>query len=313
MKLLIFIPAFNEEKTIREVINSLPKVDGFDEQTVLVVDDGSSDRTLEEIAKTSAIVVSHKLNRGVGGAFQTGIAKGIELKADVLVNIDADGQFETQDILKLIKPIIDKKADFVTGNRFTKGRPENMSPMKYAGNWLVTSIINYLIKQKFTDVSCGFRAYSKEALLNLNILGQFTYTQEAFIDLSMKGLSIEEVPIEVKYFKGRKSRVFKGVLNYAMNSLLIIFKTIRDYKPLKFFGYTGLLLFLVGVVLETVLLIRYFIISSFSPYIFVGFIGGFLNIFGLVIIVIGIVADMMDRVRMTQEKILYLEKKKSYE
>jgi len=137
-----------------------------------------------------------------------------------MVTVDGDGQFPTSEIPKLIEPILNKEADFVTASRFLREEdyPENISMTRLWGNKQVARIISLLVGRKFYDVSCGFRAYSKEALLNLNLFGQFTYTQEVFIDLAMKGLVIKEVPIQgIRYFKGRtkRSRVFKGAFNYC--------------------------------------------------------------------------------------------------
>ncbi|MBN2016441.1 glycosyltransferase family 2 protein [Candidatus Dojkabacteria bacterium] len=317
MKLVIFMPAYNEEESIGQVLSSIPKVKGFSEQEILVVDDGSKDRTAEIAKKKGAVVVKHVQNRGVGGAFQTGVLKALELGGDIMVTIDADGQFPSEKIPQLIKPIMDKEADFVTASRFSRevDMPKNISSVRLWGNRQVAKIISFLLGRKFSDVACGFRAYSKEALLNLNVFGQFTYTQEVFIDLSMKNVAIKEVPITgVKYFEGRnkKSRVFKGALDYARKALAIILRTIRDYQPLKFFGLLGLGLFCLGLLLDGFLFIHYVRTGSFSPYISVGFIGGFLNILGIILFIVGLLADMIGSVRGNQERILYYLKSLRY-
>jgi len=314
MKLIILIPARNEEKTIGQVIRSIPRVKEFKDQQVLVVNDGSVDKTAEVAEKEGAIVVHHNENKGLGAGFQTLIAKALELGADMAVMIDADGQFPAKEIPKLIKPILEGRADMVTACRFMRKSdiPKNISPIKLWGNRQVARILSLLLGKKYKDVACGFRAYSKEALLNLNIFGRFTYTQEVFIDLSMKGLSILEIPIKVKYFKSRKSRVFKGAFDYATKSLLIIMRTVRDYKPLKFFGAIGVVLFLFGLIADIFLLIHYINNKQFTPYISVGFLGAFLNILGLIFFIVGFVADMLGKIRANQEKLLYFEKKKLY-
>ncbi|MBU1177535.1 glycosyltransferase family 2 protein, partial [Patescibacteria group bacterium] len=225
MKLFIIIPAYNEENSIVEVIEKIPKnIEGVDEIKILVINDGSTDDTIKKVKlETNASIISHCQNKGVGAAFHSGIDYALEEKANIVVNIDADGQFDPSDISKLINPILKNQADFVTASRFIDNNfIPKMSKTKFWGNKKVACLISWLVKKKFYDVSCGFRAYNKEALLNLNLFGQFTYVQEVFLDLSFKGLRIKEIPIKVKYFSGRKSRIFKGVFHYAFNTLKII-------------------------------------------------------------------------------------------
>lgn len=313
MKLAIFIPALNEEEKIAQTIKSLPqKINGIEKIIKLVVDDGSTDNTSEKAKKAGAEVISHNGNKGVGSAFHTGLNWALEQKADILVNIDADGQFNPDDIEKLITPILGGKADMVASNRFAGGKPANMSKIKYWGNKQMNRLVSSLAGQKFEDVSSGFRAYNREAMLNLNLLGKFTYTQEVFLDLSTKGLAIVQIPTEVKYFKERKSRVAGNILRYATRTAWIIFRTIRDYKPLKFFGTLGFIIFMVGLVFDSFLLGHYLTAGKFTPYISVGFVGAYLNTLGLAVMFTGLIADMFDRVRQNQEKILYFQKKQTY-
>ena len=316
MKLAILIPALNEEKTIGQVIESIPKhLDGISETKVIVVDDGSKDRTSEIAKSKGAIVVKHKKNKGLGIAFQSGLSKALELKAEILVTIDADGQFKTAEISKLIKPIIKKEAHLVTGSRFIdkSQTPKNMPWIKKWGNKRVANIISWATGQKFHDVSCGFRAYGKEAMLRLNLFGKFTYTQETLLDLAYKGLHITEVPVTVQYFDERKSRVAHNVMGYAAKSGKIMLRTIKDYRPLKFFGWSGIIIFLFGLGLDIFVLQHFFETGSFTPYKIFGFMGAFLNAVGIMIVFIGMLADLIDKVRLTQEKILYHEKKRLYD
>ncbi len=316
MKLAVLIPALNEEKTIGKVIKSVPKnLKGIKETIVIVVNDGSTDDT-EKIAKEcGAIVVRHSKNKGVGKSFQDGLEKAISLKCDILVNIDADGQFDTKEIPKLIKPLIEGKADLVSGSRFVNPSfiPKNMPKMKIWGNRRVAQLVTWATGKKFYDVSCGFRAYGKEAMLWMNLFGKFTYTQESFLDLTYKGLHIIEVPVTVQYFDGRKSRVAHSLTGYAFKAFNIIGRTVKDYHPLKFFGITGLIVFLIGLGLDIWVFIHFLQTGSFSPYKMFGFMGAFLNSTGIMIIFIGILADLIDRVRITEEKILYYQKKRSYD
>lgn len=313
MNLTVLIPALNEEKSIANTIKKIPsKFTGINKIQVLVIDDGSSDQTAVTAKRNGAAVVSHQTNRGVGKAFQTGLEWALGHNTDILVNIDADGQFNPQDIQKLITPILGNKADMVVANRFSKGRPSNMSRVKYWGNKQMNKLVNFLAGTEFEDVSSGFRAYNREAMLHMNLLGKFTYTQEVFLDLSMKGLRIVQIPVKVKYFADRKSRVAGNIFKYASKTSWIIFRTIRDYKPLQFFGTLGLTIFFIGLLFDIFLLIYYIVNAKFSPYISVGMMGAYLNTMGLGIIFLGLIADMFDRVRLNQEKLLYYAKKQVY-
>ena len=308
------MPALNEQEGIARVIKDLPKeISGVDEIKILVVDDGSTDDTAKIAKSTGADVVSHDVNKGVGSAFQSALLYTLENKGDILVSIDADRQFNSDQIPQIIKPILEGSADMVTGNRFSKGMPKNMPKSKYWGNQQMSKLISAISKQKFRDVSCGFRAYSREALLRLNLFGAFTYTQETILDMVYKGLRVVEYPVDVIYFKGRKSRVAGSIVKYALKTSEIILKTLRDYKPMLFFGWMGGVCIGVGIILELALGIYFLVEGNFTPYKFVGFTGfGFL-VFGLLLLIVGLVADMLNRIRMNQEKIIYELKKERYD
>lgn len=317
-KLVVMVPAFNEEKRIGEVIKKIPKNIGQIMVIVLVVNDGSKDETRRVAEKLGAIVISHPTNYGVGKAFQTGLQKALELGADYMVNIDADGQFSPSEIKKLIEPIINGEAEYVVSDRFLdeNGRirmPKNMPKDKYYGNLLMARLISFLAGQKFNDVSCGFRAYSKKAMLMLDLMGKFTYTQESFIDLAEKGLRIKSIPVSVKYFSERKSRVASNVFVYALRTLKIIVRTFRDYRPLLFFFYLSLVPAFVSLVSGMFLLIYFLNTGTFTPYKIVGFIFIYFSAFTFGLWFLGFLADMFTRIRLYQEKILLYEKMRLYD
>jgi glycosyltransferase involved in cell wall biosynthesis len=316
MHLVVVLPAFNESATIGSVISSIPKMcSGIDMVSILVVDDGSTDNTKELAEQAGGIVVSHKRNLGVGAAFKTGVNKALELKADIMVNIDADGQFKTNDILDLITPIINGDADFVTASRFIdkKLKPE-MPWIKYQGNKIMSLLISWLTKNKFFDVSCGFRAYSKMALLKLNLFGKFTYTQETFIDLVFKEMRIKELPVEVKGVREfGKSRVASNLFKYGLNSLRIILHSFIDYRPLSVFGALASVLFIVGAAFGTFFIVHYLYTGRFSPHIWAGFTSGFFVVMSFVVSVFSLLGDMLSRIRLNQEDMMYRLKKKEYE
>jgi len=309
------MPALDEEESVAQVLGSLPtRLDGVSSIDLLVVDDGSTDRTAEVAEEAGALVVRHPVNRGVGKAFHTAVNQALHLGIDVMVTIDADGQFDAAQIPDLIRPIVEGKADLVTGCRFIcQKRPENMPLLKYWGNLVVARMLRFVAGVDLADVSCGFRAYGREALLNLNLFGKFTYTQETILDLSFKELRIAEVPVNVTYFPGRKSRVAGSIFRYALNSGKIITRTVRDFRPLRFFGGIGLAVFALGCILDGWLLWHYLETGGFSPYKVVGFTGAALNIVGILLAGLGLLADMLDRIRRNQERILYFHKKSTYD
>jgi glycosyltransferase involved in cell wall biosynthesis len=319
MKLAVLIPAFNEEDSLASVIRAIPQaISGISSIDVVVIDDGSTDGTAAVARQAGAQVVAHAQNQGVGAAFQSGLRKALELGADLTVNIDADGQFSPLEIPKLIQPILRDEADFVTADRFITDsgqmrKPENMPVIKYWGNKRVSRLISLIAKENFSDVSCGFRAYSRTALLQLNLIGRFTYTQESFLDLATKGLRIASVPVDVKYFPGRKSRVAGNLLLYGWRISGTIFRTFRDHQPIRFFGMLGAVFFVLGMLLNAFVMWHFFSVGSFTPYKSVALGGIYLNSLGIIIWIVGLVADMLDRIRSNQEKILYMLKRQNYD
>jgi glycosyltransferase involved in cell wall biosynthesis len=307
------MPALNEAATIQDVIGRIPRtIEGIGEIRVVVVDDGSTDATVALAREAGAEVVRHGRNRGVGAAFQTGVEAALELGADIMVNMDADGQFDPQDIVKLVTPIVADRADFVTASRFVDEALHPVMPRsKFLGNQGMSLLISVLSGRKFYDVSCGFRAYSRETLLRLNLHGQFTYTQESFLDLTFKGLSILEVPIQVRGTREHgESRIASNLLRYAVATSKIIFRSFCDYRPILVFGSIALVLWGVATVLGLFLMVHWLQTGTFTPHKWAGFTAGYLGAMGFLVAVSGLVADMLGRMRMNQERILYQMRKR---
>ena len=309
MKLIIIIPALNEATTIGKVIDDIPKkIQGISEILPLVIDDGSSDGTAKIAADHGALVISHTKNMGLGIAFKSGVTYAINHSVDIMVNIDADGQFYPQDIPALIAPIIKGEAECTTASRFIN--PElypDMSIVKFYGNKAMSLLISFLTGQKFYDVSCGMRAYNRHALLNFNLTGNFTYTQEAILNLAYKGIIIKEVPIKVigKRQNG-DSKIASNLFRYAIRTSIIIFRAFRDYKPLYFFGIIAILFLLLSFSLGLFLLIHFLQVGTIFPHKWAGATAIITGIISFACLMIGLLADMLDRIRMNQEKILYL-------
>jgi len=260
MKLIVLIPAYNEESSIEKTILSIPrKIRGIDNIDILVVNDGSADKTADLALNAGANkIVSHKRNRGVGAAFMTGIRNAISMNADIVVTIDADSQFDPNQIPELILPILNKQLDIVIGSRFLGNTPKNIPRIKMFGNKIFSKVVSWLVGQKFTDTQTGFRAYSKEALLNVSIINEFTYTQEVLIDLKFKDLQIGEIPVTVYYDDKRKSRVVKNIFNYSARALSIIIRTLVYHRPLFAFGLLGAILCGGGIIAKAITITKIF-------------------------------------------------------
>jgi len=209
-RLLVVLPALNEAATIQGVIARIPRtIPGVDRVEVLVVDDGSTDDTAALSRAAGASVISHGRNRGVGAAMQTGLDEAVRRQVSFAVNIDSDGQFAPEDIPTLLRPLIEGKTDFATASRFKDPKLVPVMPrVKRIGNWGMARMVSSIVGQHFDDVSCGFRAYTREALLQLVLSGAFTYTQEMLLVLGQKGLRMLEVPMVVRGVREHgKSRV----------------------------------------------------------------------------------------------------------
>lgn len=303
----VVIPAFNEELLIGKVLQAIPSfVD-----SVIVINDGSTDRTAEIAKSHNAIVISHGSNRGVGMSLQSGINGVLEIGSDIMVNIDADNQFDTADIEKIVMPIVEDKADFVTASRFMdKQMYPVMSKVKFWGNKLVSFIISTIIGTKFYDVSCGFRAYSKDTLLRLNLHGKFTYTHETILVLNFQNIRLMEIPVKVRGSREiGESRIASNVVKYGFKTLRIILQTYRDYDPFSMFSFIGAF-FLIAALISGIFVSYHFLVTgAFSPYKWVGFLSGgsFLIFVGFVLM--GFMIESLSVIRKNQEKILYHLKK----
>ena len=287
MKLIVLIPAYNEESNIEKAILNIPrKIMGIEEVKVLVVNDGSTDKTIDFAMNGGANkIVSHKRNCGVGAAFMTGIRNAISMNADIVVTVDADSQFDSKQIPDLIVPILNHQADVVIGSRFENIKPKNIPKIKFVGNKIFSKLVSWLLGQKFTDTQSGLRAYSKEALFSISVVNDFTYTQEVLIDLKFKGLQIIEIPVSVIYDDKRKSRVVKNIFSYTTRALSIITRTLFYHKPIFSFGLIGAVLCAGGIISKLLTISNVLVINSSLS---TGFI-----ILGVVSVMMGLFASVV--------------------
>jgi glycosyltransferase involved in cell wall biosynthesis len=307
-RLLVAIPCKDEAEHIGPVIARIPSsIEGVDAIDVLVVDDGSSDRTGALAAAAGATVVRHGANRGAGFAFQTAVDAALTGGYDLLVTMDGDGQFAPEEIPRLCAPVLMGACDASTGSRFLEESSVDGIPrVKRIGNRMMSGLVNRLAKSDFRDVSCGFRCFGVEALLRMNLHGGFTYTQETFLDLAANRLTIQEVPISVRYFADRRSRLAGNLPRYAVRTSAILIRGYRDYFPLRFFWGLSMVPLVLGAAFSAAFFLNFLRTGQFAGYLFAGFTAAFLIAIALLLILIGLVADMLDRSRRNQERVLLL-------
>ena len=310
MKLAVVSICKNEEKTIEELIARIPKhIDGIDSIEVIVMNDGSTDKTAELAKKAGAVVFGGSSSKGLAFRFREVVNIVLKRGVDIMVNIDGDLQFSPEDIPRFVAPIVNDEADFVAADRFTdpesglQRKPANMPVVKYYGNKVGAWVVGKLSDEKFRDVTCGFRAYNQNALYSLNINGTHTYTQESFQMLAARKMRIKALPVGVKYFKDRKSRVVTSIPKYMLLSMVNILRAFRDFAPLRFFVLVGSIPFIIGILCLVFLGIYWLSTASLTPYKFVGFAGLYLVTLGIFFWALGLVADMQVRVLNNQEKI----------
>lgn len=249
MKLIIQIPCYNEEKTLPVTYKEIPEsIGGIDEIEILVIDDGSTDNTVET-AKNLGIkhIVSHSKNLGLARAFDTGLKTSIKLGADIIVNLDADNQYKASDIEKLIQPVLNKEADIVIGARPIE-KIQSFSPLKKLLQKTGSYVMRKISGADVLDAPSGFRAFSKNAAMKINIFDNYTYTMETIIQAQYKGLTIKSVPIGVNE-NLRPSRLVKNNFDYIKRSIFTMLRFIIIYRPFRFFMKISLLLFFFGLLL----------------------------------------------------------------
>ena len=289
MKAVITIPAYNEEKTIGLVIREIKEVMGkasYNYQ-ILVLDDGSRDKTVEVARKNGAVVVSNKRNLGLAETFKNEMKECLKLKADIIVHTDADGQYPCFYIPEMIKKV-EQGYDLVLGSRFGKGSYGNDSFMKKLGNRAFARVFSNLLKTKISDTTTGFRAFTRE-VAQLPLINTFTYTQEQLIRAGKSKMKISEIPIRTN--KTRPSKLFRNPFDYAIKAWINIFRIYRDFEPLKFFGRIGLMFIIAGILIGLFILYRIITVGSAGgiPRVILSML---LILVGIQIAFFGFLADM---------------------
>lgn len=308
MKLLIQIPCFNEEESLPVTLKELPKTfNGIDEVEILVIDDGSTDRTIE-VARENGIqhIVKMTNHKGLASGFAAGIDACLQLGADIIVNTDADNQYYGPDIQKLIDPIIAGEADLVIGDRqvqdiahfsFIKKR------LQALGSW----VVRQLSGTQVPDTTSGFRAYSREAALRMNVLSGFTYTLETIIQAGKLNMAIAHVPIRTND-QLRPSRLFASIPTYVRRSFSTMSMVYTLYEPLKVFFNIGAFVFGAGFIIALRFL-YFYIIGQGGGHIQSLILSAVLMMIGFQTLMIGLVASLIGGNRRLIENTLYRVKK----
>ncbi len=303
MKLIVQIPAFNEEATIAQTLRDLPKkIDGVTTIESLVVDDGSSDKTAEAARKAGAThVVLLKTHRGLSSAFLAGINAALRLGADIIVNTDADNQYAGADIAKLIAPIVHGTADVVIGDREVAKSP-HMSGFKRLLQRLGSRTVGLASGIRVSDVTSGFRAFSRDAAMQINVFNPFTYTLETIIQAGNRNLGVQSVPVRTNP-PARPSRLYRGIGTYLRKSVATIFRIYTIYKPLKTFFTIGVLLLLAGSALGARFLWA-FAHGDRGGHVQSLILASVFLIAGFQTLLIGLVADLISVNRRLSEEVL---------
>ncbi len=308
MKLIIQIPAFNEEATIATALAALPtKIPGITSIETLLIDDGSTDATVERARKAGVRHVVQLLsNRGLSTAFVAGINASLRLGADIIVNTDADNQYAGADIAKVVAPIVEGRAEVVIGDRDVRNSP-HMSPVKKllqrTGSWAVGLAAGMPVP----DVTSGLRAFSRDAAFEINVFNPFTYTLETIIQSGNRNLKVESVVVRTNP-PVRPSRLYRGVGSYIRKSVATIFRIYALYKPLKTFFLIGALFLFAGFLLGARFL-YYFLAEGRAGHVQSLILAAVFLIVGFHTLLIGLVADLISVNRRLSEEVLIRMKK----
>lgn len=304
VKLIIQIPCFNEQDALPATLAAIPRsIAGVDVVEVLVIDDGSEDRT-SSVARSCGAdhVVRHRRNRGLAAAFQTGIDFSLRHGANIIVNTDADNQYNASDISLLVELIVNGRADVVIGDRQVASI-EHFSPYKQFLQKAGSAVVSHLAGVKVADAVSGFRALSREAAMQINIVSQFSYTTEMLILVGKKKLAVMNVPVRTNA-PVRESRLFRSIPQFMVNSTVTILRSYALYNPLRTFLSIGLLACMAGLI-PILRFLWFYFSGDGSGHIQSLVLGGTMVMIGFIALLFGVIADLIGRNRHLMEMTLF--------
>jgi glycosyltransferase involved in cell wall biosynthesis len=303
MKLIIQIPCYNEALTLPETIRHLPKnIDGIDQIEYLVIDDGSQDNTAEVAKEHGANhVIRLKKNQGLAGAFKAGLDACIRLGADIIVNTDADNQYVSADITKLIEPIIKGNAELVIGDRGV-ATEESFTPLKRKLQTFGSYVVSKASGLEIPDATSGFRAMTRETALKTNVLSNYSYTLETLIQAGNRNISVTSVPVRTNPPR-RPSRLMHGIWDYLIKSTITIIRAYAMYRAIRVFFSVGLVLLLAGGVLAVRYLV-FFLQGQGAGHVQSVIVSAVLIIVGFQTMLNGLLADLIASNRKMLEEIM---------
>lgn len=304
MKLIIQIPCLNEAETLEIALNDLPKrIDGIDEIEYLIINDGSKDDTVEVARKWGVHhIVSFPQNKGLARGFMAGLDAALRQGADIIVNTDADNQYCGADIEKLIRPILEGEAEVVIGERPIDAT-EHFSPLKKKLQHLGSFVVRKASKTDIPDAPSGFRAFSREAAMHMNVINEYTYTLETIVQAGRNKMAITSVPVRTNP-ELRSSRLFKSMFAYVKRSMLTILRALMMYKPMLCFTLVGAVPFLIGLGIGVRFLCLYFTIGG-EGHVQSLILACTLMIIGFMTFIIGLQADIIAANRRILEDVQY--------
>jgi glycosyltransferase involved in cell wall biosynthesis len=304
MKLIVQIPCYDEEATLPSTLADLPReIPGIETVEWLVIDDGSTDRTVE-VAREGGVdhIVRLTNNKGLAAAFQAGLDACLKLGADIIVNTDADNQYSGQDIPRLVEPILAGNADMVIGDRKTD-QIEHFSPVKKRLQRWGSAVVRRASGTGVPDTTSGFRAYNREAALQMQVVSKFTYTLESIIQAGKMLVAVDHVPIRTNP-KTRESRLFPSTAAYVRRNTVSIFRIYALYEPLRVFLAAAAVAALIGAVIWARFLYFFFFSDTPGQHIQSLILGSTLFIVAVQLAALGVVGDILAGTRVLQQRAL---------